>query len=245
MSALDDIVARLRSREAYAGADLSGLPRRSLVAAILKRRGEAVIAEFKRRSPSRGPIAPTADPAAMAGRYARHGAAALSVLTEPHAFGGSPADLVAARAACGLPVLRKDFLLTERDIDESVRMGADAVLLIVRAVGKDLARLLRHAGRCGLEALVEVHDEAEVEAALAAGATLVGVNNRDLASMTTDLGVSRRLLPLIAGRALAVAESGISRRAEMAEMAGLGADAFLVGEALLLGTADVLGAGEP
>lgn len=245
MTILDEIVSRLRDRPAYDGPDLSGLERRSLTGAIQARPGQAIIAEFKRRSPSRGDIAPLGDPGATALRYAERGAAALSVLTEPHHFSGSPADLIAARRVTGLPVLRKDFLLSEADVDESLRMGADAVLLIVRTVGGRLEALLRHARASGLEALVEVHDEDELGCALGAGASLIGINNRDLASMTTDLGVSRRLLPLVRGRAVAVAESGISRLTEVEELAGLGADAFLVGESLLLGTADVLGGGSP
>lgn len=241
MTILDEIVSRLATRPPYGGPDLSGTPRRSLAAAIRSRRGGAVIAEFKRRSPSRGDIAPEGDPAATALGYARRGAVAISVLTEPHYFGGSPADLAAARAASGLPVLRKDFLLQEADIDESVAMGADAVLFIARTLGGRLRTLLRRAGASGLEALVEVHDEEEMALALRAKASLIGINNRDLASMTTDLDVSRRLLPLIGGRALTVSESGISRRAEIDELSRLGADAFLVGESLLLGTADVFG----
>jgi len=241
MTILDEIVSRLATRPPYGGPDLSGLARRSLEAAIRSRQMGAVIAEFKRRSPSRGEIAPQGDPAATARSYARRGAVAISVLTEPHYFGGSPADLAAAREASGLPVLRKDFLLEEADVDESVAMGADAVLLIVRTVGERLGDLLRLAAARGLETLVEVHDEEELALALGAKASLIGINNRDLASMTTDLDVSRRLLPLVRGRALTVSESGISRRAEIEELSRLGADAFLIGESLLLATADVLG----
>ncbi len=240
---LDAILAAKARRAPYAGPDRSGLPRRSLTAALAGSAQLVVIAEFKRRSPSGGAIAPDGDPERTARAYEQAGAAALSVLTEPEFFAGSAGDLDVARTVSRLPVLRKDFLVDEKDIWESRRMGADAILLIVRVVGDALADLLQAASAAGLEALVEVHDEAEAEAALTVGAKLVGVNNRDLDTLTTDLATTRRLLPLLRGRALIVSESGLSTAEQCRALAAEGVDAFLIGEALLRGTGDaILGA---
>lgn len=194
----------------------------------------SVIAEVKRRSPSRGDLAPGLDPAAQAAAYADGGAAAVSVLTEPRHFGGSLADLEAVRAQVQLPVLRKDFVLAPAQVWEARVAGADAVLLIVAALGDDdLRRLLAVAGEAGMTALVEIHDERETELALAAGAGVVGVNNRDLRTFTVDLGVAEILAPLLAEAKVRVAESGIDTPAAAARMAAAGYHAVLVGEALV------------
>jgi indole-3-glycerol phosphate synthase len=210
-------------------------PARGLAAAV--RRGPAgprVIAEVKRRSPSKGELRIDLDPAALATAYADGGAAAVSVLTEPRHFAGSPDDLLAVRAAVDLPVLRKDFVTTAYQVWESRAWGADAVLLIVAALDEPTLRvLLEEAAAAGLDALVEVHTVAEAEAAAAAGATLVGVNARDLATLEVDPGrfaAVRHALP--AGTVL-VAESGIRDRAGVQAAADAGADAVLVGETLV------------
>jgi indole-3-glycerol phosphate synthase len=166
--------------------------------------------------------------------YAAGGAAAVSVLTDAEFFGGSLADLEAVRGEVGLPVLRKDFILDSRQIWESRAAGADAVLLIVAALSDEsLAELLTVGAEAGLEALVEVHDETEVERALTAGALMVGVNNRDLATFEVNLAVAERLAPMLVGRAVTVAESGIGRAEHAVKMAVAGYDAILVGEALV------------
>jgi indole-3-glycerol phosphate synthase len=194
-----------------------------------------VVAELKRRSPSRGEIRADFDPVGCAKAYADAGAAALSVLTDARYFGGSLALLEAVRTAVAVPLLRKDFLIDAYQVDEARAHGADAVLLIARALEPARLRALReYAVGLGLDALVEVHDEGEVEAALAAGADLVGINNRDLATFETDLAVSERLAPLLAGRGVVVvAESGIFTQADVGRLEAAGADAVLVGEALM------------
>ena len=203
-------------------------------AAALSGPGLAVIAEVKRRSPSRGELAPDLDPVAQAQAYATGGAAAVSVLTDEEFFGGSLADLTAVSAEVGLPVLRKDFVLDPGQIWESRAYGADAVLLIVAAVSDAVLRdLLAEAAEAGLEALVEVHTEAELARALAAGAVLIGVNNRDLSNFEVDLTVAERLGPQLTGKAVTVAESGITGPDQAAAMATAGYDAVLVGEALV------------
>jgi tryptophan synthase beta chain len=193
-----------------------------------------VVAEVKRRSPSRGPIRADLDPAALAAAYERGGAAAVSVLTEPDHFGGSPEDLAAVRAASALPLLRKDFVTTPYQVWEARAWGADAVLLIVAALGRDgLAALLAEAAGAGLDALVEVHTRAEAAAAAAAGATLVGVNARDLASLQVDAGRLAAVRDALPAGAVVVAESGIRSRRDVAAAAAAGADAVLVGETLV------------
>lgn len=193
-----------------------------------------IIAEMKRASPSAGLIRPDLDPAALAADYQRAGAAALSVLTEPDFFRGTLADLAAARAATGLPVLQKDFILDRWQLLEARAGGADAVLLIAAVLGPaGLARLYAQARELGLAVLVETHDEAELETVLAGDAELVGINNRNLATLETDLAVSRRLLPLVPGDRIAVVESGLKTARELREMNALGAGAFLIGETLL------------
>jgi indole-3-glycerol phosphate synthase len=192
-----------------------------------------LIAEFKRASPSAGPIREKADPAEIARSYEAAGAVALSVLTDRDFFGGSLEDLRAARASVSIPVLRKDFTLDALQILEARAAGADAVLLIVSALDDAALRLLLDAAReQSLAALVEVHTRDELDRALAAGATLVGVNNRDLRTFRTDVEVTRALLPHAADRTL-VSESGISDPEIVRQLAAEGVDALLVGEALM------------
>ncbi|HMA34869.1 MAG TPA: indole-3-glycerol phosphate synthase TrpC, partial [Chloroflexia bacterium] len=212
-------------------------PPRDFAAAITRRPDQLmpqVIAEIKRGSPSRGLLHPDLDPGALARAYAAGGAAALSVLTDHDFFGGSFADLAAARAAVPLPVLRKDFLLDEYGVVESRAQGADAVLLIVALLDTPtLRRLYELAGSLGMAVLVEVHDAAEMAAAAVAGATIVGVNNRDLHTFTVDLGLTAQLAPLRPPGALLVAESGIRTPADVQRLAAGGADCLLVGESLV------------
>jgi indole-3-glycerol phosphate synthase len=193
-----------------------------------------VIAEIKRRSPSRGEIRPDLDPVACAKAYAEGGAAALSVLTDERWFGGSLAHLGAVRAAVDLPLLRKDFVIDAYQIDEARVAGADAVLLIAAVLpAAELAALRRHAAERELDALVEVHDEAELDAALDAEAELVGINNRDLRTFTVDLATTERLAPRVPAGIVVVAESGISRYADVERLERAGAHAVLIGEALM------------
>src|SRR5690606_27311825 len=164
----------------------------------------------KRRSPSRGDLAAGLDPAALAAAYERGGATCLSVLTDREFFGGSPDDLRAARAAVSLPVLRKDFTVSEADVCDARIMGADAVLLIVAALDQaELAAFHQLAGEIGLDALVEIHDEAELERALEVGATLVGVNQRDLVTFEVDTDRAVRMAPQMPAGVVRVAESGV------------------------------------
>ncbi len=194
-----------------------------------------VVAELKRRSPSRGEIRPGFDPVACAKAYADGGAAALSVLTDARYFGGSLAVLEAVRCAVELPLLRKDFLVDPYQVDQARVAGADAVLLIARALSPEsMETLLARARALGLDALVEIHDEAEADAALAAGADLIGINNRDLATFEIDLAVSERLAPRLAGAGVVVvAESGIFAFEDVQRLEAAGAHAVLVGESLM------------
>jgi indole-3-glycerol phosphate synthase len=193
-----------------------------------------VIAELKRRSPSKGEIRPGFDPVACARAYAEGGAAALSVLTDERYFGGQLAYLEKVRAAVELPLLRKDFVLERRQIDEARLAGADAVLLIVAALAPAALRDLRaYAEELGLDALVEVHGDAELDVALGAGARVIGINNRDLRTFVTDLRVSERLAPRVPADVLVVAESGIGTPEDVARLTRAGAHAFLVGESLM------------
>jgi indole-3-glycerol phosphate synthase len=212
----------------------SAAPARGFAAALRSAR-PTVIAEVKRRSPSKGVLAPGLDAPAQARRYAAGGAAAVSVLTDPDHFDGSLDDLSAVARAVDLPVLRKDFLLDPAQVWESRAYGADAVLLIVAVLGAEaLAAMLEVTAAAGTDALVEVHDPAEAEAALEAGATLIGVNNRDLTTFDTDLGVAARLAPMLqASHLVSVAESGVSDPESAALMWRYGYDAILVGEALV------------
>ena len=203
-------------------------------AAALSTSGLSVIAEVKRASPSRGPIAPQLDPPALAAAYSAGGASAISVLTEPRHFLGSLDDLSLARAVVDVPVLRKDFILDRVQIWEARAAGADALLLIVAALDdRLLADLIREAHLAGLQALVEVHDEVEVDRALAAGARIVGVNNRDLTTFDVNLSTAEELAVKLVGRAVTVAESGIWTAGDAQRMRAAGYDAVLVGESLV------------
>lgn len=201
----------------------------------LVRPGLSLIAEFKRRSPSAGQLArEEIDLAAQVTAYEQGGAAALSVLTdEPH-FGGSLADLRAARAACDLPIIRKDFIVDPYQLYEAAVHGADAVLLIVAALDDDALRSLRQEARAiDLDCLVEVHNEAELERALEAGAEVIGINNRNLDDMSVDIATTFELMPDVPAGKTVVAESGISGRAELEELDRVGVDAVLIGGALM------------
>lgn len=196
--------------------------------------GVAVIAEVKRRSPSKGALNPDLDPAEVAAGYEQGGAACLSVLTDEAHFGGSADDLRAARAATRIPVLRKDFTVCDADVADARVMGADAVLLIAAALDdRELRRFHDLASHVGLEALVEVHDEAEVERALDVGATLVGVNQRDLVTFEVDTDRAVRLAPAIPPEVVRVAESGIRSADDAKRLVDAGYHALLVGESLV------------
>ena len=192
-----------------------------------------VIAEVKRRSPSRGEINAHLDPASRARQYIEGGAAAISVLTEPTHFGGSEADLVQVRDAIDAPVLRKDFIIDEAQVIETRAWGASAVLLIARALPRTALSLLAQGAReWGIEPLIEVRTESELDAALAAGARVVGVNSRDLETLAVDVAVVERLIPQVPDVVIAIAESGVRDRADVERAARVGADAVLVGSAL-------------
>ena len=194
----------------------------------------AVIAEVKRRSPSRGDLDTGLDPAVVAVQYATGGAACLSVLTDESFFGGSAGDLRAARLAVDLPVLRKDFTVDARDVCDARIMGADAVLLIVAALDdREMADFYALSGELGMDALVEVHDEAELERALAIGVSLVGVNQRDLITFEVDPGRAARMVSLIPEGVVRVAESGIKDDTAAAALKQAGYHALLVGESLV------------
>ncbi len=199
--------------------------------------GLAVIAEIKRASPSAGKIAEL-DPALVAQRYQAAGAKALSVLTDERFFAGCDRDLGLARSACSLPVLRKDFVLEPWQVYESRALGADAILVIMSAV-PDPRPLLAAARELTMDALVEVHSAGELEQALAAGADLIGINNRDLTTFITDLAVTEKLAPIAYGRATIVGESGVKHPNDLSRLAAAGADAALVGETLARRSGDV------
>lgn len=243
MTVLDEILAHKRveleqARRRVAPAELARRaagqpPPRGFRRALLGP-GRRVIAELKRRSPSKGEIRRDFDPVAIARAYEAGGAAALSVLTDERFFGGSLAVLEAVRRATALPLLRKDFVIDPYQLDEARASGADAVLLIVAALAPAaLERLRAHALGLGLDVLVEVHDEAELDLAKGVGADLIGINNRDLKSFVTDLGVTERLARRVPQGAVVVAESGISGPADLARLERAGASAFLVGESLM------------
>jgi indole-3-glycerol phosphate synthase len=245
MSFLSDILARKRDevaarRGARPDSELAARARDAqpplgFAASLSLRGGPArIVAEVKRASPSVGAIDTALDAPAQARRYEAAGAACVSVLTDGPGFGGSLEDLAAVRAEVSIPVLRKDFVIDPYQLLEARAAGADAVLLIVAALpGDALPRLLDQAQRLGLDALVEVHDGSEVEAALAAGAALVGVNNRDLRTFQVDLAVSERLLPNLPPRVKGVAESGVRTAEDARRLRSAGAANLLVGEALV------------
>ena len=241
---LDRILVAHRAQVAGRSADLGELrrqvealdPCRSFRAAVAAP-GLSLIAEIKRRSPSKGDLAPELDPSKLAGIYEQAGAAALSVLTDEEFFGGSFDDLRAARLATALPVLRKDFTVSALDVLEARLGGADALLLIVAALDdSELAEFLALAREIGLDVLVEVHDEVEVERALRAGADLIGVNQRDLVTFEVDGDRALRVHSSIPATVLSVAESGVRDGADARRRADAGFDAVLVGEHLV--TAD-------
>jgi len=248
MSLLAEILARkalevaerravLPERELAARAAATPLPRR--LADVLSPAGGPVrvIAEVKRASPSAGAIDASLDAPAQAARYAAAGAAAISVLTDGPGFGGSLEDLAATRARVDAPLLRKDFVLERYQLLEARAWGADAALLIVAALPGDLLRRrLDDCAALGLSALVEVHDLPEAERAVAAGARIVGVNNRDLRTFRVDLSASERVLPALPPGVLGVSESGIRTPADVARLRRSGAANFLVGEALVRAT---------
>lgn len=231
-----------RARESALGrAELEAIVQ-SLAAAVpfaAALRGDhvRVIAELKRSSPSKGTLDATLDAADRCAAYAAGGAAALSILTEPSRFGGSLSDLRAARAAVELPLLRKDFITSEVQLLEARAYGASAALLIARALEPvRLAELAAAAVAVGLEPLIEVHDERELEFALRAAGAVIGVNNRDLETLVVHPDVGARLIPLIPGDRVAVYESGVVGEAGVRVAAGCGADAVLVGSALSTAT---------
>ncbi len=243
MNILDTIVAqkRLEVARLKAGAFTPRADRRDFMAALRspRRSGVALIAEVKKASPSAGVICEDFDPVRIAKEYEAAGASCLSVLTDEKFFQGSLDYLRQIRAAVKLPLLRKDFIIDERQIAESTEFGADAVLLIAAILDDaDLNRFHSLAAQAGLAALVEVHDEVELDRALAAGATLIGVNNRDLKTFKVDLATTERLAARLSrstSRALLVAESGIHIRADVERLQRCGAQAILVGESLMRG----------
>lgn len=212
----------------------SCLPTRGFAAALRRGVGLQVISEIKRKSPSKGDLNAALDPAVMAAAYERGGAACLSVLTDVEFFGGSVDDLQRARAACSLPVLRKDFTVSLRDVCDARLMGADCVLLIAAALSAtELVEMHRMAVSIGLDVLVEIHDEHELEAALAADATLIGVNQRDLVTFQVDHERALRMAGVIPDGVIKVAESGVRGRDDAAALHDAGYHAVLVGETLV------------
>ncbi|MFQ6100886.1 MAG: indole-3-glycerol phosphate synthase TrpC [Anaerolineae bacterium] len=230
-----EIARRKRARPLEAvRAEAANAPLARDFVATLRAPGVSLIAEVKRASPSKGVLREDLDPAMLARTYEASGAAAVSVLTDAHFFRGSLDDLRAVRRSVSLPVLRKDFLLDPYQVYEARAAGADAVLLIVAALDDGrLDSLHRLACDLGMAALVEVHDEIELERALAVGPRIVGVNNRDLRTFEVSLETTARLRPLLPPGVVLVAESGIHTREDVARLAAMGADAMLVGEALV------------
>ncbi len=239
---LDDIVAwhRQRSQNDTRSFDellteaKSCVPTRGFASSIRSTPHLAVIAEIKRRSPSKGDLNASLDPAALALQYQRGGASCLSVLTDTDHFSGSVADLQNAREATTIPVIRKDFTVDSRDICDARIMGADCVLLIAAVLTpSELSSFLEVSREVDIDALVEVHDEAELDVAMRAGATLVGVNQRDLVTFAVDQARAVRMAPLIPDHVVKVADSGVRGREDAIALRAAGYDAILVGEHLV------------
>lgn len=233
-------VRRQRVSQAQLELDIAGqAPPRDFHAALrdrVVRKTPAIIAEFKRASPSAGWIRQHADAAEVARAYASGGAACMSVLTDVEYFRGSDDDLHAARSACELPVIRKDFIIDAYQVFETRALGADALLLIVAALDDDQLRDLSALGReLGLSVLVEVHDRGELDRALAVPGNLLGINNRDLHRFVTRLETSEELAGLVPDDRIVVAESGIQDRSDLERLQASGIHAFLIGEALMKG----------
>jgi indole-3-glycerol phosphate synthase len=206
------------------------------VMSLLRRPDVAIIAEVKRASPSRGALAPIADPAALARDYQAGGASVISVLTEPRCFGGCQEDLATVRSSVSVPLLCKDFVISSYQLWEARAHGADMVLLIAAALDQNaLVSLAERALSIGLVPLVEVHSEPEVARALDAGAKVIGVNARDLGTLEVDRGVFGRLAPLMPSEIIKIAESGVRGTRDLLAYAAAGADAVLVGESLVTG----------
>ena len=213
---------------------LSDRPEQRPFGEALTRPGLSLIAEFKRRSPSAGEIRAGVEPADIARAYEQGGAAALSVLTDTDHFGGSLEDLAAARAACALPILQKDFIVDPYQLYEAATAGADAVLLIVAALPqRELAALYEEARGLDLDVVVEVHKEQELEDALTVNAEVLGINNRDLDDFSVDVNTTFELITDVPAGKTVVSESGISDRATLEELERVGVDAVLIGEALM------------
>jgi indole-3-glycerol phosphate synthase len=228
-AAATPIEALRRAAQERLGAD----PPRGFAAA-LRAPGISIVAEHKRSSPSAGVIRDDLVLQDVVAAYERGGAAALSVLTEPHSFAGSLDDLAAARATARLPILRKDFVVDPYQVVESAAAGADAILLIVAALPvADLQRLYSEAAALGLGVLVEVHDRRELDLASGLGAEIIGINNRDLTTLAVDTGRTFELLDAVPEGAVVVSESGWRTRAELERLAAAGVDAVLIGEALM------------
>ncbi len=261
MSVLDEILVGVRSDldERRARVSLEQIVQAAQAApsaldalAALRQPGVSVIAEVKRASPSKGPLAEIADPADLATDYAAGGAAVISVLTEQRRFGGSLSDLDAVRTAVQIPLLRKDFVVTDYQIHEARAHGADLVLLIVAALEQPLLRDLHQLiGELGMTALVEVHDAPELDRALDVGAAVMGVNARDLKTLTVDRSLFAQLAPQIPEGVVSIAESGVRGPHDVLAYAAAGADAVLVGEGVVAGgqprqaVADLVAAGRP
>ncbi len=239
---VEEVAALRRKRDPRAlarEAESMEEPTRGFRRALEATPGISVIAEVKRRSPSKGLIRRDFDPAWIASRYEEAGAACISVLTDEHFFGGSLADLESVRSACGRPLIRTDFVVDHFQIDEARVAGADAILLIVAALEDGLMRSLHERAReLGLDALVEVHDEQELERAQTLGADLIGVNNRDLRNFEVDLGTTERLAKRLfavqhGSEVVLVGESGIRSLEDIQRLERAGASGFLVGESLM------------
>jgi indole-3-glycerol phosphate synthase len=245
VNVLDDILVGVREDVATRMAEvpLEELKERALRAPaaknfidVLREPGVAVIAEVKRSSPSKGSLAPIDDPAALARDYEAGGAHCISVLTEQRRFGGSLSDLAQVRSAVDIPILRKDFVVTSYQLWEAKAYGADVVLLIVAALEQSaLVSLVERAQSLGLSVIVEVHDEDEVDRAVEAGAIIIGVNARNLKTLEVDRDVFARLAPRIPDGCIKIAESGVRDPHDLITYAESGADAVLVGEALVTG----------